>query len=190
MEMITIRKENEKQVVSARELYDFLGVKKDFSSWIQGRVVKYDFKRNEDYTTVSLIPQIGGIKRGGDRKSIDYLITLEMAKELCMVENNQKGREARQYFIECEKKYVESLEKKLEPTNDAFINQMEQDLRKAKELENQIELIVKELKGLYDNIYAKSRWKSKHYYETVAVAKGKVSHLTIDGDKFSFECDL
>ena len=95
--------------VSARELHEGLEVKRDFTTWIKGRITKYDFEENTDYIKVSLIHQNGGIKngRGGDTKSVDYIITVDMAKELCMVENNDLGRKFRKYFIACEKKLQE-----------------------------------------------------------------------------------
>ena len=94
------------QCVSARELHEGLEVGRDFTTWIKGRINKYGFEENVDYTKVSLIPQNGGIKtgRGGDTKSVDYVISVDMAKELCMVENNDLGKQFRKYFIECEKK--------------------------------------------------------------------------------------
>ena len=97
------------KLVSARELHEFLEVSRDFTSWIKGRISKYKFVENEDYIIESLIHQNGGIKntQGGDRKSIEYIITLNMAKELSMVENNDKGKQARQYFIACEEKLKE-----------------------------------------------------------------------------------
>lgn len=95
--------------VSARELHEGLEVKRDFTTWIKGRITKYNFEENTDYIKVSLIHQNGGIKngRGGDTKSVDYIITVDMAKELCMVENNDLGRKFRKYFIACEKKLQE-----------------------------------------------------------------------------------
>lgn len=97
------------QCVSARELHEGLEVGRDFTTWVKGRINKYGFEENVDFTKVSLIPQNGGIKtgRGGDTKSVDYIITVDMAKELCMVENNELGRKFRKYFIECEKKLRE-----------------------------------------------------------------------------------
>lgn len=104
---------NDEQVntVNARELHEFLGVGRDFSTWFKDRVEQYSFVENEDYI---LIPQNRGINsgRGGDRKSKDYHISLDMAKELCMVEKNEKGRQARKYFIECEKKLLQVLSPK------------------------------------------------------------------------------
>lgn len=85
----------------ARDLYDFLNVRRDFSTWIKGRIADYKFIENQDYI---LIHQFGGTKgRGGDRRSKDYHLTLDTAKELAMVERNEKGRQIRRYFIECEK---------------------------------------------------------------------------------------
>ncbi len=85
--------------VSARELHEFLEVGRDFSTWIKGRVEEYKFKENQDFI---VFPQIGENPNGG-RPQLEYALTLDMAKELCMVEKNEKGREARLYFIECER---------------------------------------------------------------------------------------
>ena len=84
------------QLVSARELHEFLEVKKDFTDWFKYRVAQYGFEENLDFTTI-----LG--KSTGGRPSKDFAIKIEMAKELSMVENSEKGKEARKYFIECEK---------------------------------------------------------------------------------------
>jgi phage anti-repressor protein len=83
-------------------LHEFLEVGKDFSTWIKDRVEQYDFVENQDFVIDS--PILGNQNsRGGDRKSKEYHLTIDMAKELSMVERNAKGKQARQYFIECEK---------------------------------------------------------------------------------------
>lgn len=82
--------------VSARELHLFLESKQDFSNWILNRIKKYRFIENEDFSINLLKSQRGRPKR-------EYILTLDMAKELSMVENNEKGRQARRYFIQCEK---------------------------------------------------------------------------------------
>jgi phage anti-repressor protein len=102
--------------VNARDLHAFLDVGRDFSTWIKGRIEEYGFLEEEDYSPV-LVNQKGFDSpnpvnqngRGGDRRSIDYLITLDMAKELAMIENSDKGRAARRYFIKCESRLLEAL---------------------------------------------------------------------------------
>lgn len=88
---------SEQQTVNARELHEFLEVGKDFSTWLKDRIEKYDFIENVDYVRFS--PESGKTPYGG-RPSVEYHISLSMAKELCMVERNEKGKQARQYFIE------------------------------------------------------------------------------------------
>ena len=83
------------KLVDARELHAFLGSKRDFSNWITQRIQKYGFEDGKDFSTNLL-------KSQGGRPSKEYYLTLDMAKELAMVENNAKGREARQYFITAE----------------------------------------------------------------------------------------
>lgn len=83
--------------VNARELWKFLGSKQEFANWIKSRIHEYGFKENDDFLT--------NLSKSHGRPSKDYIITLDMAKELAMVENNDKGRQARRYFIEIEKQY-------------------------------------------------------------------------------------
>ena len=91
------------QTVNARELHAFLESKQDFSTWIKNRVEQYDFVENQDFAVSHKKME----NPQGGRPAIDYHITLNMAKELAMVERNDKGKQARQYFIECERKLRE-----------------------------------------------------------------------------------
>lgn len=83
------------QTVNARDLHAFLESGQEFRHWIKSRIEQYGFVDGQDFTTSE------NFIRGG--KAVDYHITLDMAKELSMVERNAKGKEARQYFIECER---------------------------------------------------------------------------------------
>lgn len=87
--------------VNARELHGFLGVARDFSTWIKDRVEKYGFAENVDFIKICRSPIPGTGNRGA---STDYHISIDMAKELAMVENNAQGRRIRRYFIECERR--------------------------------------------------------------------------------------
>ncbi|WP_295991620.1 antA/AntB antirepressor family protein [Rugamonas sp.] len=90
------------QTTSARDLHSFLKVGKDFSTWIKGRIEQFDFVENSDFVAVDSAPQNGGAGNRGAR--VEYALTLDMAKELSMVERNAQGKQARQYFIECERR--------------------------------------------------------------------------------------
>ena len=94
---------NTVETVSARELHAFLESKQDFSNWIKNRIERYEFVENKDYTSFNkkIERVVGGTVR------IEYFVSVGMAKELAMVENNDKGSQARKYFIECEKKLKE-----------------------------------------------------------------------------------
>ena len=91
---------NAVETVSARELHAFLEVQTRFNDWIKNRIEKYEFVENQDYVSLhkKMERAIGGTVR------TEYFVSVGMAKELAMVENNDKGREARRYFIECERK--------------------------------------------------------------------------------------
>ena len=92
-------------LVDARELHAFLENGERFASWIKTRVEKWNFKENEEFKVFRKIPK----NSKGGRPSVDFHVTLEMAKELSMVENNIKGKEARLYFIEMEKRALAAM---------------------------------------------------------------------------------
>ena len=98
MQLISIHKEQtigaEINSADARELHAFLNSEQEFANWIKNRITQYGFTENQDYIIKTTYT--------GRRPRKEYFITLNMAKELCMVENNAKGKEARQYFIKCE----------------------------------------------------------------------------------------
>ena len=100
MELIKVTEENGEQLVSARDLHEFLESKQDFSDWIKSRIEKFKFIENEDYTII-----LGNSTKSTPRPRKEYILKLDIAKELSMVENNEKGSQARRYFIEVEKKY-------------------------------------------------------------------------------------
>ena len=73
-------------MVNRRELHEFLGNKRQFADWIKQRINQYGFIENEDFS-ISQICEKGG------RPRTDYIITVDMAKQLSMVENNEKGNQ-------------------------------------------------------------------------------------------------
>lgn len=107
MQLIKISQEkigdNAINAVNARELHEFLEVNSRFNDWIKNRISKYGFIENQDFIAITknLVTA-----QGNESKFIDYIISIDMAKELAMVENNEKGRQARRYFIECENKLI------------------------------------------------------------------------------------
>ena len=127
--------------VSARDLHCFLEVGKDFSTWIKDRIKKFDFDEGVDFVKVD--SPVSGNQRGGDRRSIEYYISLSMAKELAMVERNAKGKQARLYFIECER-IAKASQQAAAPTLPNFMDPAEaaiawaEQFRKTQALENQI----------------------------------------------------
>jgi phage anti-repressor protein len=106
MELVKVKNDNGVNLVSARELHGFLEIKSKFVDWIERRISNYGFEENVDFTKVSDASQKKEASHGGQNK-LDYILKIDMAKELSMVENNDKGRQARKYFIECEKKLVD-----------------------------------------------------------------------------------
>lgn len=99
-------------VVDARSLHEFLNVGRDFTNWIKGRILTSQYFEGTDYAIFDS-PRLANQKptsgRGGDRKSIGYLLSLNTAKEVAMMERNAQGRAVRNYFIDCEKQLYTQL---------------------------------------------------------------------------------
>lgn len=85
-------------VISARELHEFLDVGTEFRHWFP-RMAEYGFQENVDYTPVIFDHPLNG------QPTKDFGLKLDMAKEISMIQRNEKGKEARQYFITVEKEF-------------------------------------------------------------------------------------
>lgn len=96
--LIKIEERNGEQLVSGRELHKFLENNERFSKWWE-RMVSYGFEENKDFTSV----QKSTVVNNGAKKEIgDHLMKISMAKELSMLQRNERGKQAREYFIKCE----------------------------------------------------------------------------------------
>jgi anti-repressor protein len=104
--------EHGRKLVSARELHEFLGLSKRFSAWFDtyAKNDDYGFIEDEDFTSVTTSTVVNN---GANRELQDYAISIDMAKELSMLSKSKKGKEARKYFIECEKQLSEISKKAL-----------------------------------------------------------------------------
>lgn len=128
------------QLVNARELWENLHVGRDFATWIKDRIERYGFIEGTDFSPIQR-------KSTGGRPATEYFLTMDMAKEIAMVENNEIGRMIRKYLIEVEKRYRELL---LERT-------------KAKAERRTLTDIIKEL--VPDSPH--KQWVYKHYTDLV-----------------------
>lgn len=105
MELITVSQtiigQGAVNAVNTRDLHSRLEVKTKYADWIKRAIDKYGFEEGIDFTI---------LKNGnGNNAFIDYIVSLDMAKELCMLDDSDKGRQFRKYFIECEKQATKQL---------------------------------------------------------------------------------
>ncbi len=172
----TFNSENIK-TINARDLHSFLEIGTDFSTWMKGRIDQYDFVENQDFITCS--PNSGSVTFGGHNR-IDYHISIDMAKELAMVERNEKGKEARLYFIKCEKELINIIKQMslTEIVSYSIDKLLEHERQIAKIESNQNQLTSR-----VDSIEAESKRLRSHsdYYTIIAfcnIVKFKVSLKT------------
>lgn len=100
-ELLKVNYANDRITLSARELHEFLEIETPFKKWF-GRMAEYGFSQEIDYREV--MDKIVQNPKGG-RPSTDYEITLDMAKEIAMIQRSDKGKEVRQYFLELERRW-------------------------------------------------------------------------------------
>lgn len=153
-ELIKIRTNDEgKKLVSARELYDGLGLQRtNRKNWTEKNIENNEFfKENQDW--IGCIVNI----QGNDCK--DYAISLEFAKHLAMMSRTEKSHEYRNYFIECEKVALETIQPKLPQTYKEALLELVATIEKNEKLEEENKLLESEVEhkedviiGLVDNI--------------------------------------
>lgn len=97
-DLIKVNYDTDQPTVSARELHEGLEIGTEFRKWFP-RMAGYGFSENEDWQRVSQkCPTLGGAQ-----EMVDYQISVDMAKQICMIQRTDKGREYRQYFLDLEK---------------------------------------------------------------------------------------
>lgn len=111
-------------LIDAHDLHKFLGIETPFHKWIQRRIEEYGFTQAIDFIGVDkIVRSEAGFFGQRDKTIQGYYLSLDMAKELCMVERNDKGRQARRYFIEMEKQakvLPDAVQRRLEALEDAY----------------------------------------------------------------------
>lgn len=95
--LIPVREEDGRQAVRGRDLHAFLGLGRDYTNWFKA-MVEYGFTAGQDFTPIRA-------ESTGGRPAVDHALTLDMAKELAMIQRTPKGKQARQYFIEVERQF-------------------------------------------------------------------------------------
>lgn len=144
--IINITDHNGQSVASARELHTFLEVETRFDMWIK-RMLDYGFSENSDFQRLHKIVQT---PNGGQKEVLaDYALTLDTAKEISMLQRSEKGKQARQYFIDCERKMRNPLEnvskldiaKMLVESEERKLMLEQENERKSKEIEYHVKTI-------------------------------------------------
>ena len=97
-QLIPLTENDGVSAVMGRDLHKFLEVGKDYSTWFKD-MAEYGFVAGQDFSPIS-----GNTSPAGGRPRIEHIVSLDMAKEISMIQRTDKGKQARQYFIECEKR--------------------------------------------------------------------------------------
>lgn len=166
-ELIKVTKnDNGNSVVSGRELHEFLEVNTPYTQWFE-RMVGYGFTENVDFIGLSQKSE----KPIGGRPQQDHALTLDMAKEISMIQRTDKGKQARQYFIEVEKAYKEKYKLPQTPEEKLALT-MQVTLRLDKRVGN--------LEKSIDEIQNKSEIDSDQRYK-LWVARNKKAIEALGG---------
>lgn len=132
-QLITItQNENNDQVVSGRELHEFLEITERYSTWFE-RMLKYGFAENIDFVGCKVFNTLA------KQELQDHALKLDMAKEISMIQRNEKGKQARQYFIEVEKELKQQLLPQTPEEQIALLAQGNVNLnKKVEQIENSV----------------------------------------------------
>lgn len=140
--------ESGEQLVSARELHSKLEITERFNSWFD-RMLKYGFTENVDYTGCKVF------NTQAKQELDEYILTLDMAKQICMLQRSELGTKFRLYFIECEKQLKQITQPKLPQTYLEALKELVRVEEEKLQLQNQVNRLV----------------HSKKLYTTTEIAK-------------------
>ena len=143
MELIKIIEREGRQLVSGRELHEFLEIKTKYKDWFP-RMVEYGFEEEIDFIKVAQKRATNNLKNPVTTV-IDHAISIDMAKEISMIQRTEKGKTARQYFINCEKKLKEV--KKLSPMElmELQFKALKEHKEKIAQVENRVDKLEEDM---------------------------------------------
>ena len=168
---------NAVETVSARTLHEFLGVTERFSSWME-RQFQYGFEENVDYLGCKVFNTLA------KQEVQEYYLSLDCAKEISMIQKSDKGKQARKYFIECEKKLTQPKPMTQIELIALIANQMAEQERKSLELDNRLQVVEQKQQQLnQDNDHFTIKgFCSLHQLD---LSNGKMSALSRKAKKLS-----
>ena len=143
MELIKIIEREGRQLVSGRELHEFLEIRTKYKDWFR-RMVEYGFEEAIDFIKVAQKRATNNLKNPVTTV-IDHAISIDMAKEISMIQRTEKGKIARQYFINCEKKLKEV--KKLSPMElmELQFKALKEQKEKIAQVENRVDKLEEDM---------------------------------------------
>ena len=143
MELIKIIEREGRQLVSGRELHEFLEIKTKYKDWFR-KMVEYGFEEEIDFIRVAQKRATNNLKNPVTTV-IDHAISIDMAKEISMIQRTEKGKIARQYFINCEKKLKEV--KKLSPMElmELQFKALKEQEEKIAQVENRVDKLEEDM---------------------------------------------
>lgn len=159
------------KVVYGSELHEVLGVKSRYREWIDRRLNDIEALENEDFQGAEISAPSGQIRK-------DHIIKLDTAKEMAMLERNEKGKQVRRYFIQVEKKYKSAVStaQELSPQLQLLINMELEQKRQAEKLE--------EVEGRMDSIrevvaLSPTQWRkdTSNLINKIALSMGGYEHI-------------
>lgn len=183
-QIIKIKVEGDQQLVSARDLHKALEIKKRFSAWKE-----QNFKDFEEGTDFTGVPEGTPVKGGNGNVQYldDYAVTLDMAKELCMMSKTAKGKEVRQYFIQVEKNWNSPemvIQRALEISNARVqkLQAQNKDLTLQLEESNKMEQTIKEGGLLASHLSPEEIQLKKAYIEEMRKQNDNKAHQLRNDD--------
>lgn len=128
--LIPIRERDGQQAVSGRELHEFLEIETAYNVWFN-RMLAYGFEDFKDFQSIL-------IESSGGRPGHDHALSLDMAKELSMIQRSAKGKEARQYFIEVEKRFQAAIQPAVPKSLPEALRAYAEEVERSQQLEAKI----------------------------------------------------
>ena len=169
MNLITVNYDSGRPTVLGRDLHNALEVNSNYTTWFN-RMTEYGFTENIDFTTY--FPNLESENQHGGQNKTDHQLSIEMAKEICMIQRSEKGKQCRQYFIELEKQW----------------NSPEMVMKRALEIANQrVEEMRQQNKTLETTVAVQTQQISElqpkaSYYDVILNCKDLVSTTEIAKD--------